>query len=195
MASKDELQNILKEKYGINKNISQPLSKEECERLLYILSHEPGAVKLVESFAQKNESLGENNRLFGTKRSQAEKKLASLQIKNDALQESIKTLELSNPALEEKRNQLEKEKATLEADIQNLSNQNVKMQKKINELASEKIELVEVNDQLKKDNKALKNIIDKIKFEIVVHLKNAFKSGDIFEIKKTITKLVKWIGG
>lgn len=195
MASKDELQNALKEKYGINKNISQPLSKEECERLLYIFSSEPGAVKLVESFAQKNENLGENNRLFGQKRSQAERRLASLQVENRALQESIKTLELSNPELEARKKQLEEDKAKLEADINRLSVQNGSLELKVKKLASEKNELFEANDQLKKDNKDLKNIVDKIRLEVVVHLKNALRAGDILEIKKTIAKIVKWIAG
>lgn len=195
MASKNELQNVLKDKYGINKNISQPLSKEECERLLYIFSNEPGAVKLVESFAQKNENLGENNRLFGQKRSQAERRLATLQVEHHNLQDSIKTLETSNPVLEERKRQLEQERAKLAADINNLSTQNKDLELKVKRLASEKGELVEVNDQLKKDNKDLKNIVDKIRLEVVVNLKNALRAGDILEIKKTIAKLVKWIAG
>jgi len=195
MVSKDELQNTLKEKYGINKNISQPLSKEECERLLYIFSIEPGAVELAESFVQKNETLGKDNRLYGQKRSQAEKRLASLQVEHRELQESIKTLELSNPALEDRKRQLEQERAKLEADINNLSAQNNSLELKIRKLSSEKDELVGVNDQLKKDNKDLKNIIDKIRLEVVVQLKNALKAGDILEIKKTIAKIVRWIAG
>ncbi len=195
MASKNELQNVLKDKYGINKNISQPLSKEECERLLYIFSNEPGAVKLVESFAQKNENLGENNRLFGQKRSQAERRLATLQVEHHNLKDSIKTLETSNPVLEERKRQLEQERAKLAADINNLSTQNKDLELKVKRLASEKGELVEVNDQLKKDNKDLKNIVDKIRLEVVVNLKNALRAGDILEIKKTIAKLVKWIAG
>lgn len=37
MPSKSELQTILKEKYGINKNISQSLALEDCENLLAVL--------------------------------------------------------------------------------------------------------------------------------------------------------------
>ena len=56
MTSKDELQTALKEKFGVNKNISQPLSKEECERLLNLLYSEASAAKLVSSYADKNSS-------------------------------------------------------------------------------------------------------------------------------------------
>lgn len=195
MASKNELQNTLKEKYGINKNISQPLSREECERLLYIFSNEPGAVKLAKAFVQKNESLGENNRLFGQKRSQAERRLTALQVEHRELQDSIKILELSKPALEDRKKQLEQERAQLEAAINSLSIQNNSLELKVNKLVSEKGELLEVNDQLKKDNKDLKNILDKIRLEVVVHLKNALRAGDILEIKRTIAKLVRWIAG
>ncbi|MFM6004193.1 MAG: hypothetical protein ACKPB7_13115, partial [Sphaerospermopsis kisseleviana] len=61
MVSKSQVQTVLKQKYGINKNISDVLDKEECERLLTILEDEPIAVKLIESFAEKNSSLGKNN--------------------------------------------------------------------------------------------------------------------------------------
>lgn len=195
MAAKDELQTALKTKYGINKNISQSLSKEECERLLYLLSSESGALKLVESFVQKNEDLGENNRLFGQKRSQAEKKLASLKAEYDDLQETIKNLSASKLILEERKRQLEQERSSLEADISRLSVENNGLGLKVKNLVSEKDTLVEVNTQLKKDNKDLKNLLDRIKLELVVHLKNAIKSKDIIEIKKVITKLIKWITG
>jgi TusA-related sulfurtransferase len=54
MASKGQLQTILMEKYGINKNISAALNKEECEQIIEILDNEPITVKLIESFAEKN---------------------------------------------------------------------------------------------------------------------------------------------
>ena len=79
MASKNELQNVLKEQFGINKNISQPLNQEECEKLLNLLSREPSAVKLINSFADKNSNLANNNANFGRARSRAEAKFEDLQ--------------------------------------------------------------------------------------------------------------------
>ncbi|MFM6474723.1 MAG: hypothetical protein ACKPGH_14720, partial [Dolichospermum sp.] len=93
MASKSQVQTILKEKYGINKNISEALNKGECEKLLTILDNQPIAVKLVESFAEKNSSLGKNNASLGSRRYQAETKLSSLQAEYLELQESIRNIE------------------------------------------------------------------------------------------------------
>jgi len=89
MASKDELQTVLKSKYGINKNISQPLNLEECTELLYVLNREPGAAKLVESFAQKNSTLGDNNRHYGRLREQSERKLESVKAEYRALEAGL----------------------------------------------------------------------------------------------------------
>ncbi len=81
MAAKDELQNALKENFRINKNISQPLNKEECERLLALLYREPSAAKLVESYADKNSSLRGNNANLGRRREQAKRQFEDLQAK------------------------------------------------------------------------------------------------------------------
>ena len=65
MPSKKELQTILREQYGNNKNISQALATEDCEQLLLMLQSQPSAVKLVNSFAEKNADLGKRNQHFG----------------------------------------------------------------------------------------------------------------------------------
>jgi hypothetical protein len=72
MATKAELQNALKERFGINKNISQPLTKEDCQRLLDLLAREPSAAKLVGSYAEKNSQLGRNNATYGGARERVE---------------------------------------------------------------------------------------------------------------------------
>ncbi|EKQ70879.1 hypothetical protein OsccyDRAFT_1186 [Leptolyngbyaceae cyanobacterium JSC-12] len=57
MPSKSELQTLLKEQYGINKNITQPLSLEDCKNLLIFLSSQPSIGRLVASFCH-NRSAG-----------------------------------------------------------------------------------------------------------------------------------------
>lgn len=191
MASKDELQNVLKEEYGINKNISQPLSQEECEKLLSLLSSQTFAVKLVKSFVSKNSSLGKNNALFGRMRNQAEKRLETLQSEYHSLEQSIRNLESSKLALESRKKQLEEDKAKLEADINNLSSENKSLGRKVKTLASQNTELTEANDELKKDNKYLKNLIDAIKLKLTIDVKNLLKYEDS-ELRKA---LVKWFKG
>ena len=190
MVSKDDLQTALKEKYGINKNISQALDKAECERLLDLLASEPIAVKLAKSFTEKNASLGSNNAHYGRLRSQAEKKLEKLKVEYQELEESIAQIETSTVALESRKRQLELEQQQLELEIQNLAVRNSSLETKVSKLASEKEELVEVNDELKQENKALKNIIDEIRLKLTINLKKMLQLEDS-EIRKAIAKLFK----
>lgn len=190
MVSKDDLQTALKEKYGINKNISQALDKTECERLLDLLAAEPIAVKLAKSFTEKNASLGRNNAYYGGLRSQAEKKLEKLKVEYQELEESIAQIETSTVALESRKRQLELEQQQLELEIENLSVRNNSLETKVQKLAVEKEELVEVNDELKKENKALKNIIDEIRLKLTINLKKMLQLEDS-EIRKALAKLFK----
>lgn len=191
MASKDELQTALKQKYGINKNISQPLAKEECERLLFLLNSEPSAVRLIESFAEKNSSLGSKNAYYSRMRNQAENKLTSLQAEYRELEESIKNLEAANTVLEARKKQLEQNRDKLEAEIQSLSSENKTLDSKVQSLTSEKNELAEVNDTLKKDNRLLKNLVDALKLRLAIDIKRIlqYKDGEIRQA------LVKWFKG
>ncbi|MDP5016821.1 hypothetical protein FJR11_21075 [Anabaena sp. UHCC 0187] len=190
MASKDQIQTTLKEKYGINKNISQPLDKEECEILLNVLNNEPSAVKLVESFAEKNSSLSKNNRNYGTLRSQAEKKLISLQAEYLELEGSVNTLEESKIILDNRKKQLEEERKKLEIEIKSFSSDNENLKAKVQELNSDNEQLIGVNDQLKKENKALKNIVDEIKLKLAIEIKGMLRLEDS-EIRKGLVKLFK----
>lgn len=65
MTSKRDLQDRLKDKYGINLNISQSLTTDDCETLLTLLDSQPSAAKLVTSFVSKNTNLSQNNRYYG----------------------------------------------------------------------------------------------------------------------------------
>ncbi|NEQ25613.1 MAG: hypothetical protein F6K28_42445 [Microcoleus sp. SIO2G3] len=190
MASKDELQTLLKEKYGINKNISQALDKDECERLLSALENEPSIAKLARSFTEKNASLGSNNAYYSRMRNQAEKRFETLKVEYRELEESIAQLETSTTALESRKRQLELEQKQLELEIQNLSARNDGLETKVKKLASEKEELIEVNDDLKKENKALKNIIDEIRLKLAINVKKMLQLEDS-EIRKALIKLFK----
>ncbi len=194
MASKDELQTVLKSKYGINKNISQPLNLEECTRLLYVLDSEVGAAKLVESFAQKNSTLGGKNSYYSRIHNQAKRKLESVEAEYRELEDSIKYLEESKTTLESKKQQLEQEKKNLESEIQNLSSSNINLATKVDDLTSSNAELFEANDQLKKDNKSLKNIVDAIRLRLARDTNELLKYEDN-EIRKALIKLFKWTLG
>ncbi len=194
MVTKDELQNALKEKFSINKNISQPLSKEECERLLDLLYNEPSATKLVSSYADKNSSLGRNNATYGRARSQAEHKFEVLQAEHLKLEKSIEFIEQAKTILENKKRLLEEEQKKLEAEVQGLSSKNKSLASKVQTLTTQNDELTVANTQLKKDNKDLKNIVDQIKLRLAKDTKMLLQYEDS-EIRKAVIRLFRWTLG
>lgn len=187
MASKNELQDILKDKFGINKNISQALSQAECETLLDLLIREPSAAKLVEAYADKNNSLGRNNAFHGRARNQAERKLETLKTEYQQLEDSIQTLE-------RKKHLLEAEQKTLESQVQSLSAHNQALESKVQTLTTQKDELSEANTQLKKENKDLKNIVDQIRLRLARDTKLLLQYEDS-EIRKALIRLFRWTLG
>lgn len=148
MVSKDELQNALKEKFGINKNISQPLNKEECEKLIDLLYREPSAAKLISSYADKNSSLGRNNAAIGGARSRVERKFEDLQETHLELKEYTEFIEQANKTLETKKQNLENKQKELETKVQGLSSNNQSLNSKIQSLTSQNNELAEANIKL-----------------------------------------------
>lgn len=194
MASKDELQSKLKDQYGINKNISQALSREECETLLLLLDREPSAAKLVDAYARKNANLGSNNAVYARMRNQAERKLETLQAEYADLEASIQTLESSKTTLETLKKQLEQEQATLKDKIQTLSTENQTLESKVGILTTQNDQLIEANDQLKRDNKALKNYIDAIKLRLAKDTKMLLQYEDN-QLRKAVIRLFRWTLG
>ncbi len=158
MGSKDELQNALKEKFGINKNISQTLSKEECEKLIDLLTRETSAAKLINSYADKNSRLGRNNASFGRARSQAEGKLEDLQERHLQLKEYTEFIEQSNKTLESKKQNLEDKQRKIEAEVQGLSSKNQSLNSQHQILTNQNNELSEANIKLQQKNEDLKKI-------------------------------------
>lgn len=194
MASKNELQQILKEKYGINKNISDSLSQEECFALLSVLNSEPSAAKLIESYTEKNSSLAKNNAYYGRLRSQAEKKLETAKNEYQQLEKSVKSIEEDKIDLEKRKKQLEQERVALEAQVQSLSSTNNALASKVQVLTTQNDELIEANTELKKDNKDLKNIVDQIRLRLARDTKLLLQYEDS-EIRKALIRLFSWTLG
>ncbi|NEQ20483.1 MAG: hypothetical protein F6K28_14810 [Microcoleus sp. SIO2G3] len=194
MPTKSTLQDTLKAKYGINKNITQPLSALECEELLSLLQGQPSTIKLVESFIAKNEELSRNNRNFGQQRSQAQQKLKSLQVEHEKLEQAIKELEKSTSELFDRRGQLSQEQEELEVQIQQLANENKTLSGKVQTLTTRNDELANANEQLKKDNKDLKNIVDQIRLRLARDTKMLLEYEDS-EIRKALIRLFRWTLG
>jgi chromosome segregation ATPase len=194
MASKNELQNILKEKFDINKNISQSLNKEECEELLSLLYREPSAVKLVNSYADKNGQLGRNNATYARAGKQAQRKLETLQVDYRQLEDSIQSIEAAKVDLETRKKVLEDEQRKLEAEIQALASGNQALASKMQVLTTQNDELIEANSQLKRENKDLKNIVDQIRLRLARDTKLLLQYEDN-EIRKALIRLFKWTLG
>ena len=190
MASKNELQNQLKALYGINKNISESLSKAECETLIDRLQNETSFVKLVEAYVEKNTSLAKNNATFGGARSRAERRSQKLQEELKELESSIEGLESTNQALAQRKQKLESDRLKLRADIQEIAAQNQGLEQKVTRLNVLTDELTGANDVLKKDNKALKNQIDAIRLRLAQEVKHLLNY-DNSEIRKALVKFLK----
>ena len=84
----EELRNI----YGINKNISKPLTASQKEELLYLLENNKTVLELTKSFVVKNNELANNNRNYGRQRSNAVKKLEEERDRNEKLNNEVAQL-------------------------------------------------------------------------------------------------------
>ncbi|MEM9446916.1 MAG: hypothetical protein AAGA75_00100 [Cyanobacteria bacterium P01_E01_bin.6] len=194
MPTKSALQEILKTKYGINKNITQSLSVEDCESLLLLLQKQPITTKLVNSFVAKNIELSRNNRQYGQQRSQAERKLQVLQVEHAQLAKEIAELERSNGGLDKRRGKLSEEQKALEEKIRQLSSSNEALANQIQQLSNQNNELTDANEKLKKDNKDLKNIVDQIRLRLARDTKMLLEYEDS-EIRKALIRLFRWTLG
>ncbi|MGD1857266.1 MAG: hypothetical protein ACFB2W_23780 [Leptolyngbyaceae cyanobacterium] len=194
MPSKKELQTVLKEKYGINKNISQSLATADCEQLLATLQREPSTVKLVESFAEKNTDLGQRNQYFGRLRNNAEKKFQTLKLEYEQFEDQITAMEQAKQKLANRIQTITKETRVLEAERKRLSAEKQHLASKVQTLATHNDELVDANTQLKKDNKELKNVVDQIRLRLARDTKMLLQYEDS-EIRKAMIRLFRWTLG
>jgi len=201
MPSKKELQTILSEEYGINKNISQPLTSDDCERLLQLLRHQPVAQKLAESYALRNLELSNRNRHFGQLRFHAEKKLSVLKQEHEEIERAIANLESMNTDLENSKQELETRKRQLiaeqnklDAEIKKLAERNKILDSEVKNLTTVNDELVEANTQLKKDNKDLKNIVDQIRLRLAKDMNELLQYEDN-QIRRAMIRLFRWTLG
>lgn len=194
MPSKKELQAILHDRYGINKNISQVLGTEDCEQLLATLQTQPSTVRLVESYASKNSELGKNNQHYGRLRSNAEKKLKTLQSEYQQLESQIVTMEKAKADLSDRKVVIAKETAALEAEIKRLTTEKSLLNSRVQNLTTQNDELVDANTQLKKDNKELKNVVDQIRLRLARDTKMLLQYEDS-EIRRALIRLFRWTLG
>jgi chromosome segregation ATPase len=194
VTSKSELQTVLKDQYGINKNLTQALSLEDCENLLILLNNYPSAGKLVESFVGKNNELAQNNRYYGQRRQQAERRLERLQAEYKQTEQAIATLEKENAILKDRWELLSDEQRTLEAQVAQLDSYNQSLSSRVQTLTSENDQLVQANDQLKRDNKDLKNIVDQIRLRLARDTNMLLQYEDS-ELRKAIIRLFRWTLG
>ena len=193
-APKEELQTILKEKYGINKNISQSLAAEECEQLMITLQREVSMVKIVQSFVEKNTNLERRNQHFGLLRINTEKKLQKLQSEYQQLKIQINSMEKSEAGLSDQTQVVTAETTALQTDVKRLSTEKQFLSNKIQTLITHNDELVEANTQLKKDNKELKNVVDQIRLRLARDVKMLLQYEDS-EIRKALIRLFRWTLG
>ena len=190
MASKADLQTQLKDLYKVNKNISETLTRDECEAMLLLLAENPSAIKIVEAFVNKNSSLGKNNMVLGGQRSRAERRFETLQSEYDALEVSIADLESTTNALNQRKLQLEADRNSLSREIEQIGTQNKALSEKVGKLNVLTDELSDANDQLKKENKALKNLVDAIRLRLAKDVKQLLNYDDS-EIRKALIKVFK----
>jgi chromosome segregation ATPase len=194
-STKAAVQEVLKDKYQINKNISQNLTAEECRQLLVLLSNgNTGLEKLLTAYAGKNFDLGKNNAFYGRQRASAEKKVEELQQEYQELQNRIKAIEDKKVVLVGRKQLLENETSELEQQISKLQADNQSLTTKVEKLDADKILLTKVNHELKKDNKQLKNLVDAIRLNLSRNVKGILGKED-GELRKALAKLYKSILG
>jgi predicted nuclease with TOPRIM domain len=187
MPTKGKLQATLKTQYGINKNITQSLSTEDCQELLTLLQTKPSTSKVVASFIAKTQELSRNNRSLGLRRKGAEDKVRSLQKEHERLVKEVSEIEDLNKSLLERKNRLMEEKQRIQADNQRLAGG-------IRTLTTQNDELVGANEKLKKDNKDLKNIVDQIRLRLARDTKTLLEYEDS-EIRKALIRILRWTLG
>ena len=187
MSTKNDIQDILKNKHKINKNISKSLSVQECEEILNLLQNKPGAIKLINSFITKNEQLSKNNRNLGRQKSQAQKK-------QQKLEQEIAEIEKLNKIRSDRKEQLFKEQQELDQKIIELSTHNTELLNQVQHLTNQNDELTDANKKLKKDNKDLKNIVDQIRLRLARDTKMLLEYEDS-EIRKALIRLFRWTLG
>lgn len=194
MPSKRELQTVLKDRYGINKNITDPLSLEDCESLLLLLGNQPSVGRLVTSFIEKNNELSQNNRYYGRRRSQAENRFEQLQTEYQQLERAIADLEKNNGTLDQLKKELSEKNTILRQEIDQLATENQNLNANVQTLTTRNDELVEANDQLKRDNKELKNVVDQIRLRLARDTQMLLQYEDS-EIRKALIRLFRWTLG
>jgi chromosome segregation ATPase len=208
-STKSALQDVLKDKHKINKDISQNLTAEECRQLVELLSNgNTGLEKLLTAYAGKTSDLRGNNISLGKLRASAENKAEKLQREYQELQNRIKAIEDNNVVPGGRKKLLENEAKELEQQIGKLQAENQLLTTTVKKFDADKIlltednhelkkdnrELTEANHELKKDNKRLKNLVDAIRLHLSRDVKDMLGKKD-GELRKALAKSYKSILG
>ncbi len=182
-------QSLLKEKYGINKNVSNVLSRAELEALWQKLEHESEFHKLIQSLIRKNQELANNNKQLGGARWRAERSLSQLQGNYKTLKVSYRDLEQQLTAMD-----AQTPSSAPPQELGPLLKTNQALTQKLEKLESTNQDLKAVNDELKKDNKDLKTIVDKVRLDLARRTRELLTYED-HELRKAMVRMFKGILG
>lgn len=203
MLSKSEIQTVLKDKYKINKAITNALQRTECQELLDTLEEGKSVFlqKLIQSFAETNSTLGKNNRILGQQRSRLEKKYKKIEQECQELQGKISDLEIRKNKLKSIETNLSEDNRKIEQEIDELKAQKQELQKRLHtaqkekqEISSKNKQLIDVNGVLKRENRDLKNINDALRLKFAQEMARLMNLENS-EIRKGLLKLVHLISG
>lgn len=199
--TKQELQGILKDRYGINKEISKSLSVDECRCFITLLSSDASAIKIVNALIAKNRELAVNNQQLGRRYSKElekkEEELKKEKEKAQLLQNELQLARMENNGQNGTANQENNPsqgRGILENRIATLAAQAEALEKQMTSLAGDNQKLVEVNDDLKKDNRDMKNIVDAIRLRFSLEIEQIMEQDDA-QLRQAILKMYQSVLG
>jgi chromosome segregation ATPase len=155
MANQDELQSILKERYGINKNISQALTAAECQRILTLLEAESSTAKLVDAFIGKNRELITNNQQYGRQRSKAEQQVQLEKERVEAMQIELQASQSASQLLQAKLQTAQQTAIDLRTQLQGAEAESQKLQASIAQMVASKETLIDRKQNLTQETAQL----------------------------------------
>ncbi|MGK7910202.1 MAG: hypothetical protein AB4050_01785 [Synechococcus sp.] len=170
MATKNTYQNTLKKDFGINKNISEALTEEQCKELLERLQNDDGTLNLVRSFIGKNKELSKNNSQYGRQREDAKRKLEALRIEFDNYKAADDGGKETVPV-------------ELTEDMKALQDENTQLKLELSALKAN-------NDDLMRDNRHLSNLVNLIKLRTTQGIRKMI-SGPDSEVKRELAKFLE----
>ncbi|WP_036489641.1 hypothetical protein [Myxosarcina sp. GI1] len=99
-----DITDVLKQSYGINKNITDTLTKKQAEELLSLLENNETVLAFARAIVAKNNWLANNNRSYGRQRKAAEIELTARSEELEAEREKSNNLSTQISQLKEEFN-------------------------------------------------------------------------------------------